>query len=156
MAKRKAPTKKRKQNRDWFADLLALIQRPDVMGVTLVLLSVLTLLSLLTSSTGAITGVWIGWLRLLFGVGVWGFPLVTGALGLWMVIRAVENMPDMSWQHPVGFALLFTAAIVGATLWMGPESNAGGLIGSTLAGALQGCWACGSPGPLLPFWLFPG
>jgi len=143
MTKRKAPAKKRKQNRDWLADLLALIQRPDVMGVTLVLLSVLTLLSLLTSSTGAITGVWIDGLKLFFGIGVWGFPLVTGALGLWMVIRAVENMPDMPWQHPVGFALLFSAAIIGVTLWMGPDGNAGGLIGAVLAEALQsvlGLW----------------
>lgn len=135
MAKRKAPAQKRKQNNDWFAPLLTLVQRPDVVGVALVLVSLLTLLSLFTS-TGAITGVWIGWLQLLFGVGVWGFPLVTGALGLWMVIRAVENMPDMPWQHPVGCALLFTAALVGITLWMGAEGNAGGLVGSVLATAL--------------------
>lgn len=136
MAKRKSPAQKRKQNNDWFAALLALLQRPDVGGVALVLVSVLTLLSLLTSSTGAITGVWIGWLQLLFGAGIWGFPLVTGALGLWMVIRAVENMPDMPWQHPVGCALLFIATLVGITLWAGPAENTGGLVGSGLASAL--------------------
>lgn len=137
MAKRKSTPQKRKQVNDPFQTALAVIQRPEVVGVTLVLVAVLTLLSLLTSSTGAITGVWIGWLEMLFGIGVWGFPLVIGAIGLWMVIRAVENMPDMPWQHPLGCGLLFMAAIVGTTLWLGPEAQAGGLIGSALAETLQ-------------------
>lgn len=136
MAKRKAPSQKRKPKSDPFAALLTLLKRPEVIGVILVLVSMLTLLSLLTSSTGAITGAWIGGLEMLFGIGIWGFPLVTGMLGLWMVIRAVENMPNMSWQHPTGFAILFVAAIVGATLWMGPATNAGGLVGAVLAEAL--------------------
>lgn len=137
MAKRKSTPQKRKQNPDPLQTALAVLQRPEVVGVTLVLIAVLTLLSLLTSSTGAITGVWIGWLQMLFGIGVWGFPLVIGAIGLWMVIRAVENMPDMPWQHPLGCGLLFIAAIVGATLWLGPAAQAGGLIGTALAELLK-------------------
>ncbi|MBX3010309.1 MAG: hypothetical protein KF832_02335 [Caldilineaceae bacterium] len=136
MAKRKASPQKRKPKQDPIAATLTMLQRPEVIGVILVLISLLTMLSLLTSSTGAITGAWIGWLETLFGIGIWGFPLVTSMLGLWMVIRAVENMPNMSWQHPAGFGVLFLATIIGATLWLGPTANAGGLIGTALTEAL--------------------
>jgi len=136
MAKRKAPPK-RKQNSDLLSSFITRIQRPDVAGVCLVLVSLITLLSLLTSSTGTITGVWVSWLELTFGIGAWGFPVVTGALGLWMVIRAVENMDDMPWQHPAGCALLFIALIVGASLWGGAAGNGGGQVGTLLAQGLQ-------------------
>ena len=136
MAKRKSPPK-RKQKDDWSATLLTLLQRPDVVGVMLVLIAVFTLLSLVTSSTGTITGVWIDWLQMLFGIGVWGFPIVIGATGLWMVIHAVKHMADMPWRQPVGCALLFAALIVAITLWMGPEYNAGGMVGAALAEMLQ-------------------
>jgi len=137
MAKRKSPSPKRKQKDDWSATLLTLFQRPDVVGVTLVVIAVFTLLSLLTSSTGTITGVWIEWLQMLFGIGVWGFPIVIGVIGLWMVIRAVEHMADMPWRQPVGCALLFAAIIGGITLWTGPQDNAGGIVGAALAEVLQ-------------------
>lgn len=143
MTKRKSPPKKKQPQSDPLQSTLALLQRPEVIGVALVLVAVLTLLSLLTSSTGTITGRWIEGLQLLFGIGVWGFPLVSGALGLWMVIRAVDNMPDMPWQQPLGCGLLFVAAITGAALWLGPEANAGGLIGSALAQALTGVLGVG-------------
>jgi len=136
MPKRKSPPKKKQPQSDPLQSALALLQRPEVIGVVLVLISVLTLLSLLTSSTGTITGRWIESLQLLFGIGVWGFPLVSGALGLWLVIRAVDNMGDMPWQQPLGCGLLFGAAIAGAALWTGPEGNAGGLVGTALAQAL--------------------
>jgi S-DNA-T family DNA segregation ATPase FtsK/SpoIIIE len=136
MTKRKSQPKKKPPQPDPLQSALALLQRPEVIGVALVLVSVLTLLSLLTSSTGTITGGWIAGLETLFGIGVWGFPLVSGALGLWLVIRAVDNMRDMPWQQPLGCVLLFFAAIVGAALWSGTEGNAGGLVGSALAQAL--------------------
>ena len=144
MPKRKSsPAKKKQPQGDLLQSTAAVLQRPEVIGVILVLVSVLTLLSLLTSSTGTITGRWIEGLELLFGIGVWGFPLVSGALGLWMVIRAVDNMPNMPWQQPLGCGLLFVAAIIGADLWMGSASNAGGLVGAALAQALSGVLGVG-------------
>jgi S-DNA-T family DNA segregation ATPase FtsK/SpoIIIE len=143
MAKRKSTPKKKTPQNDPFQSIVALLQRPEVIGVGLVLISVLTLLSLLTSSTGTITGSWIAGLETLFGIGVWGFPLVSGALGLWLVIRAVENTGDMPWQQPLGCVLLFVAAIVGAALWTGPAGNAGGLVGAALAQGLTGVLGIG-------------
>jgi S-DNA-T family DNA segregation ATPase FtsK/SpoIIIE len=136
MAARK-PARKRKPTIDPIDAIANIITRPEVIGLVLVLISVLTLLSLLTSSTGAITGAWLAWLTQLFGIGVWGFPIVTGMLGLWMVIRAVEKMPNMPWQQPVSLSILFLAGLIGTSLWMGREGAGGGVIGTMLADAMR-------------------
>ena len=136
MAARKA-TRKRKSSADPLQTTLDIVTRPEVVGLVLVLFAVMTLLSLVTSSTGAITGAWLRGLEQLFGVGKWGFPIVSGALGLWMVIRAVEKMTNMPWRHPLGLGVLFLAALIGVTLWNDPAAAAGGLVGSLLAESLR-------------------
>ncbi len=137
------------------ADLAASLLRPEVMGAALVLLAVFTLLALVTGSRGGVTEGWVGVLRSLFGSGVWGIPLVAGALGLWLIIRAIERMPNMSWQRPVGFGILFLAVITAAALRLAPDARlqaayageGGGELGSAFADGLQallgswGAWA---------------
>ncbi|CAN5747758.1 DNA translocase FtsK [soil metagenome] len=144
--KSKAPPKP-----DALQRLTATLARAEVGGVVLILLSAVTLLSLLTRSNGIITAALINTLQTLFGIGMWGFPLVTGTLGFWMVIRAIEQLPDLPWQRPAGLATLFLAGIIGATLWMQPEQTAaGGQVGLLLAGGLQnviGSWGA---------WMFVG
>ncbi|MCS6828441.1 MAG: DNA translocase FtsK [Caldilinea sp.] len=124
-------------------------------GVLLVLLAVFTLLSLLTANRGQLTGGWVDLLRSLFGWGAWGVPLVLGIWGLWMVIRAIDQMPNLPWQRPTGLAFLFVAWITAISLLVEPElrtqmaqrGDAGGLAGKLLADALQhsvgaaGAWA---------------
>ena len=126
----------------------ALLSRGEVMGVILIFLSAITLLSLLTSSNGVLTATWLGWLGMLFGVGMWAFPVVTGVLGLWMMIRAFEKLPDLPWQRPAGLVLLFVSLIMAATLWDGSAADpVGGQVGLFLAEivasaiGLWGAWA---------------
>ncbi len=146
MAKRRR-SRRSKPQPSLLQQLRESLLRAEVMGLSLVLISVFTLLSLLTGSRGQLTGWWIDTLTALVGVGVWGVPLVTGALGLWMVIRAIERMPDLPWQRPVGCALLFFAYITGAALWSRLEPTAGGWLGNLLATGLSrtlglwGAWA---------------
>jgi DNA segregation ATPase FtsK/SpoIIIE, S-DNA-T family len=119
--------------------LPALLSRAEVIGVILVFLSAITLLSLLTSSNGVLTATWLGWLETLFGVGMWLFPVVTGVLGLWMIIRAIEQMPDLPWQRPAGLALIFLSLIMAATLWdNAPLDPVGGQVGLLLAEIISG------------------
>ncbi len=131
------------------------VLRPEVGGVLLVLLAIFTLLSLLTASRGQLTGGWIDLLKTLFGVGVWGVPFVLGGIGLWMVIRAVDQMPNLPWQRPTGALLLFVSLITALSLLLEPavraraasEGDAGGQVGLFLAEALErtlsrpGAWA---------------
>ena len=129
--------------------------RPEIMGIVLILVSVFTLLSLVTQSNGVITGAWIEALQKLVGIGAWGVPFVTGALGIWMVIHAIERMPDLPWHRPAGFGLLFIAFVIGASLALPTEhrpqlsalGEGGGYIGWAFADILEnfigavGAWA---------------
>ena len=88
----KRRTKKKINPQKQLLDGLATIARVEVVGLSLVLISVFTLLSLLTGSRGSVTGLWIDLLALhATGDGVAGVPLLTGFLGLWLVLRAIEG-----------------------------------------------------------------
>ncbi len=160
--KRKKPTKKAPPKRKpsggnggSIQDVSRAIFRAEVGGVLLVLLALFTLLSLLTASRGQLTGSWVDLLRGLFGVGVWLVPVVMGVLGLWLVVRAVERMPNLPWQRPAGLLLLFLSFVTGMSLLLTPElrarmaaeGDAGGQFGLFTANALQetvgtlGAWA---------------
>jgi DNA segregation ATPase FtsK/SpoIIIE, S-DNA-T family len=140
---------------DQILETLAVLARPEFAGLTLIVIAVFTLLSLFTGSRGTITGVWIDFLTSLTGVAVWGVPLLTGVIGLWMVIRVIEKMPELPWQRPAGLLLFFLAYVTGLTLWV-PQvqraarveaGEAGGLLGYWLANMLEaglstwGAWA---------------
>ncbi|MDI9548212.1 MAG: DNA translocase FtsK 4TM domain-containing protein [Chloroflexota bacterium] len=112
--------------------------RPELWGLVLIAISALTLLSLLTDNRSSFIDRWIRFLNEMVGLGVWGVPLVAGALGLWVVIRAVEQMPDLPWQRPAGLTALFLAFITGAALVVtSTPAHAGGVIGSAIAAGLQ-------------------
>lgn len=143
--------------------------RVEVGGVFLVLLALFTLLSVLTSSRGQLTGGWVDLLQGLFGWGLWAVPAVLGALGLWMVVRAVEQMPNLAWQRPAGLALLFLCAITALSLLVEPgvraqlaaKGDAGGAVGRLLADWLEqtvsraGAWAAVTFLAMVAlFWLF--
>jgi S-DNA-T family DNA segregation ATPase FtsK/SpoIIIE len=144
----KKRTRKKQPKQSPLEQVWSSITRADVAGVVLILIAVFTLLSLMTSSNGSITGAWIDALEDAFGIGAWAFPLLLGAIGLWLVIHAVERMHDMSWQRPVGVALLFVAFITGAALTLSTtSSDGGGWLGSQIVGQLEpaitagGTWA---------------
>ncbi len=155
MARKTRRRRKKQNNLAFLTGLLGWISRGDVVGTSLVLVSVFTLLSLLTGSRGRLTGAWIDLLQTATGVGVWAVPLLTGIIGLWMVIRAIERMPDLPWQRPLGLTLLFLALITGATLAqpeptrlaLAEDGGAGGWLGYILATFLEsslrswGAWA---------------
>ncbi len=140
MAAKRRPAK-RKARKDPIQQIANTLGDPKVVGVLLVLVAVFTLLSLVTDSRGELTGAWIDLLRTTVGSGVWGMPLILGLLGLWMVIRAVEKMPDLPWQRPLGLMLIFLAYLTGAGLIYDPATRrnlaeagqAGGWLGLQLS-----------------------
>jgi S-DNA-T family DNA segregation ATPase FtsK/SpoIIIE len=140
----KKGSRKSKPSPGPIQQLPALLSRAEVLGVVLLFVSAITLLSLLTSSHGVLTATWLGWLEMLFGVGMWLFPVVTGVLGIWMIIRAIEQMPDLPWQRPAGLTLLFASLVMAATLWDGSlQDPIGGQVGLLLVevvGGLIGQW----------------
>ena len=145
MAVRGRSKKTQKKPPSTWQQVRNVLTRAEFIGSGLILVSIFTLLSLVTGSRGQLTGAWIDGLETLIGVGVWGLPLLTGALGLWTVIRAIDRMEDQPWQRPVGFGLLLLALVIGASLliprasreFVSSQGDAGGLIGLALANALE-------------------
>ena len=153
MATRKRSKKKSKSS---ITDqLMSGVTRADIIGVILILISVFTLLSLLTGSRGTITGAWIDALVNVFGIGAWAFPLLTGAIGLWLVVHAIERMEDMSWQRPLGIGLLFIAFITAASL-MSSAGEGGGWLGDQLVDFLQETIGAGGAWAMITFVLMAG
>ncbi len=111
---------------------------PKILGLALVVMAVFTVLSLISEERGKVTGAWIDYLEHMVGLGAWGVPLVVGAIGIWLIIRSVEEMPDVPWQRPAGILLLFVAYLTGTAMLSGVAAEASsGVVGSQTAATLE-------------------
>ena len=174
VAKRR--TKKKATTLNQLLDGLTNVARVEIVGLSLVLISVFTLLSLLTGSRGSVTGLWIDLLRLATGDGVAGVPLLTGFLGLWMVLRAIDGpdrrsatgrnrrtsqpggkrqsgreLPILPWRMPTGLLLIFLAYIAAITLLLPPMTRAARVLDGGAGGAL-GLFFANTLAAGLPAW----
>jgi S-DNA-T family DNA segregation ATPase FtsK/SpoIIIE len=110
--------------------------RPEILGLVLLALALLTTLSLLAISRGAFTE---GWLRLLSGLIGWGMylaPVAMAALGVWLLRRFATEDPQEKWEKPIGALLLFLVLLMvfhlikpGAGFEDFEEPGGGGLLG---------------------------
>jgi S-DNA-T family DNA segregation ATPase FtsK/SpoIIIE len=85
--------------------------RPEIIGILLLLVALLTLLSLIPVERGAVMQGWIDVLRLGVGWGVWLMPIGFGGVGLWLVFIGVGHELDMDPEQPWGAFLLFVLAL---------------------------------------------
>ncbi len=79
----------------------------DIIGVIMALVGLLTLLSLLSTSRGSITGAWVDLLRKLAGWGTFILPAALIILGLWLVLRNIDRLPQISLERISGILLLY-------------------------------------------------
>jgi S-DNA-T family DNA segregation ATPase FtsK/SpoIIIE len=80
--------------------------RPEVIGLGLLALSLLTLLSLLSISRGSFTEAWIDLLVRLVGWGRYIIWLIFGSLGVWFIRRFGAEDQDEKWEKPIGAVLI--------------------------------------------------
>ena len=80
--------------------------RPEVIGLVLMALALLTLLSLFSSNHGSMTGAWLDFLARLFGWGRFVIWLIFGILGFWFIRKFGAEDDDEKWEKPVGSVLL--------------------------------------------------
>jgi DNA segregation ATPase FtsK/SpoIIIE, S-DNA-T family len=83
--------------------------RGEILGSGLVLLSIIVLLSLASSNRGSFTGIVINFLTALFGVGVWGVPLLLLVVGVWLALRDVAEPGRFGAGRIAGLIGLFLA-----------------------------------------------
>jgi S-DNA-T family DNA segregation ATPase FtsK/SpoIIIE len=127
---------------------LTLDRKLDILGIGMVLLGLLTLLSLLSSSNGWLSGGWLAIIGKSFGWGMYLLPVGLMALGLWLILRHFEKLPQMEPVRLVGLFLFFILLLAWLHLFSFPENQAeifdlaaqgqgGGYLGGILVALLQ-------------------
>jgi len=128
--------------------------QPEVIGLILLALALLTGLSLMSFSQGSITEQWLRALRDLMGWGMYMAPVVLAGMGVWLLRRfATEDLQER-WEKPIGALLLFLLLLAffhlvspGAGLANLDQSGGGGLLGWAIGELLVA--AIGKPGSVV-------
>ena len=128
--------------------------QPEMIGVILLALALLTGLSLVSFSQGSITEQWLRALRDLMGWGMYLAPVVLAGMGVWLLRRfATEDLQE-KWEKPIGALLLFLLLLAffhlispGAGLANLDQSGGGGLLGWAIGELLVA--AIGKPGSVV-------
>lgn len=93
--------------RHWGWNSLSVERKLDILGVFLALLGLISILSLLSTNRGSVTGWWIAVLRNIAGLGSFILPIVLILVGIWLVLRNVERLPLLSLERITGLVLLY-------------------------------------------------
>ena len=88
-------------------------KRIDIFGIIFLLVGILTLISLVTQTSGSVTAWWVNNLSIAMGWGVYALPLVLIILGAWLLFRNLDKLPNLSIERNVGIFLLF----INLTAW---------------------------------------
>ena len=143
---------------------MSLDRKLDITGVVMALVGVLTLLSLASSSHGSLTGSWVTFIQTGFGWGMYLFPLALLFLGLWLILRNFERIPQASIERMLGFILLYAGLLASFQFFTFPESQAasmaeaavgrgGGYTGAFLFEILRATLGVGGAAIALLAWL---
>jgi S-DNA-T family DNA segregation ATPase FtsK/SpoIIIE len=129
--------------------------RPEIAGILLLLVALLTLLSLIPVERGALMEGWINLLRLGVGWGVWLMPVGFGGVGLWLIFVGLGRDLEVEPEKPWGALLLFVFGLALLHLVTGGEDpqvlasagEGGGYVGYAVSQLLVS--ALGTPGAWL-------
>ncbi len=134
----------------------------DLIGTAAALLGLLTFLGLLSTNRSTVTGIWVGLIRQAFGWGVYIVPAGLLLVGVWLVLRNIERLPQIAFERLLGLLLLFFNIlgwfhlIIGSSAALAAAGSGGGSVGAWITGGLV--TALGMAGSLvvLGAWLLAG
>jgi S-DNA-T family DNA segregation ATPase FtsK/SpoIIIE len=129
--------------------------RPEIAGILLLLVAILTMLSLIPVERGALMEGWIDLLRQAVGWGVWLMPIGFGGVGLWLIFVGLGREVTIEREKPWGALLLFVLGLALLHLIAGGEDpkamaaagEGGGYLGYGLSQLLVS--AFGTPATVL-------
>ncbi len=116
----------------------------DILGIFLALAGLLTLLSLLSTARGSVTGAWLDFLRNIAGLGTFLLPIALMGIGLWLVLRRIDRLPQISAERLAGIFLFYTNLLGWIHLFSGGgwelavDGQGGGYIGALIERGLVG------------------
>jgi len=161
-SKKSAHRSSKSKNRKSLLDNISPQRRTDISAILLILLGVLTLVSLLTQTSGSITAWWVNALGWVFGWGTYLLPLLWIGLGVWILLRTFDRTPKMTAERVIGIVLLFLNLLTWFHFFINggrpkPQSlRGGGFIGNLFENALV--TGLGKPGTAIALiaWLLIG
>ncbi len=128
---------------------------PEILGILLLLLGLLTLLSLVPVERGAVMEGWITVLQTAVGWGVWLLPIGFGGVGMWLIFVGLGRELVVEREKPWGGLLLFLLGLGLVHLIAGGD-NPRALAEEGLGGGYVGYWlsellvaALGTPATVL-------
>ena len=129
--------------------------RPELFGILLLLVALLTLLSLVPVERGALMEGWINLLQRVVGWGVWLMPIGFGGVGLWLIFSGLGRdliiEPEKLWGalslFLLGLALLHMMAGGDNPRVVAADGGGGGYVGYGLSQLLIS--ALGTPATVL-------
>lgn len=134
----------------------------DILGVILALIGLFTTLSLLSSQRGLLTQLWVNILLQITGWGAYILPLGLIVIGLWLVFRNIDRLPDLSPERLFGLVLVYTNLlawihlVTGRTWPPGPEKIGGGYLGGFFEHLLVIGFGTAGAAVVLAAWLLIG
>jgi len=135
----RSPRKRRPSQPSFSWSSLSTDRKLDILGVILALIGLLTLLSLISSENGTLTGMWIDTLRKISGWGTFVLPVALILIGMWLVMRNVESLPLLSTERLAGLILLYFNLLAwlhffaGGTWDLAARGVGGGYVGAFFA-----------------------
>jgi S-DNA-T family DNA segregation ATPase FtsK/SpoIIIE len=146
---------------------ISLDRQLDILGVGLTVAGLLITLSLASANRSPILSSIVGFFFDGFGWGGYILPLAMIALGLWLVLRKFERIPQVSLERMLGIGLLFTNILALLHWSLLPASReealafaaagrGGGYIGATILSVLQAALGMGGAAIALLAWLLIG
>jgi DNA segregation ATPase FtsK/SpoIIIE, S-DNA-T family len=136
--------------RHWSWNSLSTDRKLDIFGVFLALIGMLTILSLASSTNGAVTGWWVVSIKKIAGLGSFILPIVLILVGVWLVLRNVERLPMLSVERISGLSLLYLNILgwlhilLGGGWALADAGSGGGYLGAMSERTLVS--ALGNPG----------
>jgi len=143
---------------------LTLDRKLDMLGVSLSLVGLLTLLSLLSTNHSLVTGGWLALIQVGFGWGTYILPAGLIALGLWLVLRNFKRIPKVSLERVLGLGLLYFNLLASlhflafpgsreAIFELAAQGKGGGYIGGTALEIMRLSLGMGGSAIALLAWL---
>ncbi len=90
-----------------FWQRMSINRRLDLAGTVLGILGILTILSLISNNRSLFVEAWVVFLTRSFGWGAWAFPISLIVVGVWLVVRNQESVPQLTLERATGLSLIF-------------------------------------------------
>ena len=120
-------------------------RQQEVLSILLLVVAVLTFLGLIGVTTGSLINGWTRFLRQVFGLGAYPLAAAVAALGVWLLLRSVDQVSSLRWKTVAGSQIVFLAALAlihhiasgDDALALAQAGNGGGYVGWAIADLLQ-------------------